>query len=107
MNLADLRAFMGNLLDYDPTNVTYTNQLTDLLNDAQTRILTDRPWSFSIVEEDVETRTDVAVSLACANGSSQATGTGSRSRRRPSGRARPSTALQCASTGESTKSHTS
>ena len=76
MNLADLRAFMGNLLDYDPTNVTYTSQLTDLLNDAQTRILTDRPWSFSIVEEDVETRTDVAVSLACTNGSSQATGSG-------------------------------
>lgn len=76
MNLADLRAFMGNLLDYDPTNVTYENQMTDLLNDAQTRILTDRPWSFSIVEEDVEVRTDVSVSLNCTNGSSQVTGTG-------------------------------
>ena len=67
---------MGNLLDYDPTNVTYENQLTDLLNDAQTRILTDRPWSFSIVEDDLDVVTDVAVTLAATNGSATVTGTG-------------------------------
>ena len=76
MNLADLRAFMGNLLDYDPTNVTYENQLTDLLNDAQTRILTDRPWSFSVVEDDLQVRTDVVVTVSATNGSSTVTGTG-------------------------------
>ena len=76
MNLEALRSFMGNLLDYDPTNVTYENQLTDLLNDAQTRILTDRPWSFSIVEDDLDVVTDVAVTLAATNGSATVTGTG-------------------------------
>jgi len=76
MNLADLRAFLGNLLDYDPTNVTYENQLTTLLNDAQTRILTDRPWSFSVVEDDLEVRTDAPFTLAATNGSATVTGTG-------------------------------
>jgi hypothetical protein len=76
MNLADLRAFMGNLLDYDPTNVTYENQITDLLNDAQTRILTDRPWAFSVVEDDLEVRTDAVVTVTATNGSSTLTGTG-------------------------------
>jgi hypothetical protein len=42
MNLADLRAYVGNLLDYDPTNTTYDGQLDALLNDAQSRLLTDR-----------------------------------------------------------------
>ncbi len=76
MNLSDLRDFVGNLLDYDPTNATYEGQLDALLNDAQTRILTDRPWSFSIVEEDVDVDTDVSVTVGATNGSATLTGTG-------------------------------
>jgi hypothetical protein len=36
MNLGDLIDFCGNLLDYDPVNTTYREQLVALLNDDQT-----------------------------------------------------------------------
>ena len=47
MRLIELLDFCGNLLDYDPSNPTYRDQLVTLLNDAQTRCLTDRPWAFA------------------------------------------------------------
>ena len=50
MNLGELLDFCGNLLDYDPVNTTYRAQLVSLLNDAQTRTLTDRPWAFASQE---------------------------------------------------------
>lgn len=75
MNLGSLRDFCGNLLDYDPTNATYETQLTALLNDAQSRILTDKPWDFCQREGDVDVRNDQAVTgLGLVNGSATVTG---------------------------------
>ena len=76
MNLADLRAFVGNLLDYDPTNETYATQLDSLLNDAQARLLTDRAWDFCQVERTVTIPTDDVSSFAVINGSSTVAGAG-------------------------------
>ena len=39
MNLSELRSYCGSLLDYDPINPTYTQELTSFLNDAQGRLL--------------------------------------------------------------------
>ena len=76
MNLGELIDFVGNLLDYDPTNSTYRKQLVSLLNDAQSRILTDRPWDFSIRERVLSVYTDATLSSnAFTNGSSTVTGT--------------------------------
>ena len=69
MNLGQLIDFVGNLLDYDPTNSTYREQLVNLLNDAQTRILTDRPWEFAQKDRKVQAWTDVTVTLNLINGS--------------------------------------
>lgn len=76
VNLADLRAYVGNLLDYDPTNSTYDEQLDNLLNDAQTRLLTDRAWMFCQRESTVTVPTDATSSFSVSNGSATVAGSG-------------------------------
>ena len=73
MNLSALRDYCGSLLDYDPINPTYTAELTSFLNDAQQRLLGDRPWSFLVTEQVIKTRTDVSRSLVFTNGSASVT----------------------------------
>ena len=58
MNLGQLIDFVGNLLDYDPTNATYRGQLVSLLNDSQTNVLTDRPWPFAMKDRKLKVWTD-------------------------------------------------
>ena len=74
MNLGTLLDFVGNLLDYDPTNATYREQLVALMNDAQTRLLTDRPWSFAQRERQLQVWTDTTISVSVVNGSASVTG---------------------------------
>lgn len=76
MNLQDLRAYCGSLLDYDPVNPTYTGELDGFLNDAQQRILGDRAWDFLTTEGVLQARADVSISLGFTNGSSSVSGTG-------------------------------
>jgi len=76
VNLADLRAFVGNLLDYDPTNETYDTQLDALLNDAQVRLLTDRAFDFCQREMDLIIPTDDTASFSVNNGSATVAGAG-------------------------------
>jgi len=76
MNLGDLLDFVGNLLDYDPSNPTYREQLVSLLNDAQTRCLTDRPWSFASSDRKLQVWTDTTLSLTFTLNAADATGTG-------------------------------
>ena len=76
MNLGELLDFCGNLLDYDPSNDTYRSQLVSLLNDAQTRTLTDRPWAFASRDRQLRVFTDTTLSLGFTNGQAQVTGSG-------------------------------
>jgi len=73
MHLQDLRDFVANLVDYDPTNETYTAQLTQLLNQVQKTVLTDRPWDFAQREGDTTVWTDVSYEISVVNGSSTVT----------------------------------
>ena len=74
MNLGELIDFAGNLLDYDPVNDTYREQLVSLLNDAQTQILTDRPWSLAQIDRSLAVYTDLASTVTLTNGSGVMTG---------------------------------
>lgn len=74
MNLGNLIDFCGNLLDYDPVNPTYREQLVALLNDSQTRLLTDRHWSFAQKERDLRVYTDMVFDVALTGASSTAVG---------------------------------
>jgi len=73
MNLLDLLNFCGNLLDYDPVNETYREQLVSLLNDAQSRLLTEKHWAFAQRERELEVYADVALTLIFAAGSNLVT----------------------------------
>ena len=68
MNLGQLVDFVGNLLDYDPTNTAYREQLVNLLNDAQTRCLTDRPWAFAMRDRVLKVFTDGSQDIGYTNG---------------------------------------
>lgn len=74
MNLGQLIDYVGNLLDYDPTNETYQAQLVAILNDAQTRILTDRPWDFAMRDRTLRVWTDTTLSFGVTNGSATVNG---------------------------------
>lgn len=74
MNLGQLIDFVGNLLDYDPSNSTYREQLVALINDAQTRILTDRPWDFAQRDRKVKAWTDTTADFNFTAGSDLVTG---------------------------------
>jgi hypothetical protein len=74
VHLGDLIDFVGNLLDYDPTNTTYREQLVSILNDAQTHILTDRPWPFAMKDRKLKVWTDDTFTFNFVNGSNQITG---------------------------------
>ena len=74
MNLGQLIDYVGNLLDYDPTNETYRAQLVAILNDAQTRILTDRPWDFAMRDRTLRVWTDTTLSFGVTNGSATVNG---------------------------------
>ena len=76
MHLGDLIDFVGNLLDYDPTNTTYREQLVSILNDAQTHILTDRPWPFAMKDRKLKVWTDDTFNFNFTFGSNQITGVG-------------------------------
>lgn len=76
MNLGDLLDFVGNLLDYDPSNTVYRKQLVSLLNDAQSRLLTDRHWDFAGRDRRLQVWTDIpAQTITVTVGSAQFTGT--------------------------------
>jgi len=76
VNLGHLIDFVGNLLDYDPTNSTYRAQLVSILNDAQTRILTDRPWPFAMKERTLRVWTDDTFPFGFTSGSALVAGVG-------------------------------
>lgn len=75
MNLGQLTAYIGNLLDYDPTNSTYSEQLADIVNEAQTRVLTDRAWDFAQKQQTLKVYTDETHSVNLTNGNTAVSGT--------------------------------
>ena len=60
MNLSDLKQYVGNVIDYDPTaNPAYSDQLGRIISDAYERIYTEKPWTFCQKEVELEAKPDV------------------------------------------------
>ena len=64
---------VANIVDYDPSVEAYSNQITDLLNDAYYRLFSEKPFTFAQKEEIVVARGDLTYSLGLTNGSSAVT----------------------------------
>lgn len=59
MNLADLRDFVANVLDYNVQgNTKYRAQVDSLLTDAHDRIITEKPFDFAQTEVELKARKD-------------------------------------------------
>jgi len=73
MNLRDLKNYVGNVIDYDPTaNDTYSDQLARIISDAYERIYTEKPWTFCQKDVEITARPDVTfTAISVTNGNDQ------------------------------------
>ena len=68
MRLVDLRDMVANIVDYDPSVEAYSNQITDLLNDAYYRLFSEKPFTFAQKEEIVVAYSDVSLTVTTVVG---------------------------------------
>ena len=62
MNLAEMRAMVGSIVDYDPNVQTYKDEVNRVLNELYLDFFTDRPWKFAQETEEIQVYRDVTVS---------------------------------------------
>jgi hypothetical protein len=62
-DLKALRAYVANVLDYDPSNTTYARQVDDLLNEADRSICSSKPFTFINKATDVTAYKDRSTSV--------------------------------------------
>lgn len=72
-DLQALRAYVANVLDYDPTNPTYKTQVDRLLNEADRRICTEKLYTFAQTTVEVRVNADAAAEITATLGSSNIT----------------------------------
>jgi len=63
MNLQDIRQYIANIIDYDPsTNREYTQQIDDIINHHYRMLFSEKAFTFAQKEEKIEVYADVEVS---------------------------------------------
>ena len=67
MNLAEMRAMVGSIVDYDPNVQTYRDEVNRILNELYLDFFTDRPWKFAQETEEVQIYKDVTVTDGVIN----------------------------------------
>jgi hypothetical protein len=66
--LLSLRAFVANVLDYDPTNPGYARQIDALLNEAAGQICNEKGFTFAQSTSEVTAYKDQTVDIAFGSG---------------------------------------
>ena len=61
MNLAEMRAMVGSIVDYDPNVQTYRDEVNRILNELYLDFFTDRPWKFAQETQEVQVYKDVTI----------------------------------------------
>ena len=75
-DLKALREYVANVLDYDPSNTTYSRQVDDLLNEADREICSAKPFTFINKATEVTAYKDRSESITFTNGSTAITTVG-------------------------------
>ena len=80
MNLGDLRAMVGSIVDYDPDVTTYQDEVTEILNQLYLDFFSDKRWQFAqktskLVARPDQTATDAAYDGTAASGDTNITTT--------------------------------
>ena len=47
MKLSEIRSYIGNILDYQPSITSYQNQLNDVINENYFRLFSEKPFTFA------------------------------------------------------------
>ena len=75
-DLKSLREFVANVLDYNPTNATYKNELDKLINEADRRICSEKPWPWINKIADITAHADTVGTVTFTNGTAVITTAG-------------------------------
>lgn len=61
MNLKELREYIGNVIDYEPTgNTEYERQLNEIINEQYRRLFSEKPFTFAQKEVKLKCFTDIS-----------------------------------------------
>jgi hypothetical protein len=75
-DLKALREYVANVLDYDPSNTTYSRQVDDLINEADRAICSSKPFTFINKATDITAYKDRSESITFTNGATLITTAG-------------------------------
>tara|TARA_R100001594_G_scaffold6004_2_gene17675 strand:+ start:10544 stop:11830 length:1287 start_codon:yes stop_codon:yes gene_type:complete len=76
MKLSEIRSYIGNILDYQPSITSYQNQLNDVINENYFRLFSEKPFTFAQKQVLVSaTKDDELASITVTNNSATITST--------------------------------
>ena len=73
MNLGDLRAMVGSIVDYDPDVTTYQDEVTEILNQLYLDFFSDKRWQFAQKTSKLLARADQTATDAAYDGTASDT----------------------------------
>jgi hypothetical protein len=76
MRLSEIRDYITNILDYDPTNTTFDGQTDDVINDCYRRLFSEKPFIFAQKEAIIQAQKDESLTITPSSGNNSATTTG-------------------------------
>ena len=68
MNLSEIRAMVGSIVDYSPDVQTYKDEVTRVVNQLYLEMFADRKWQFAQKSRDLTARGDVTTTASSSSG---------------------------------------
>lgn len=76
MKLSEIRDYIGNILDYQPSITAYQNQLNDIINENYFKLFAEKPFTFAQKEVLINANPDVSISIGVTQNSASITSAG-------------------------------
>jgi len=76
MKLSEIREYIGNILDYQPSITSYQNQLNDIINENYFKLFSEKPFTFAQKQVLINANADVSISIGVTQNSASITSTG-------------------------------
>ncbi len=76
MKLSEIREYIGNILDYQPSITSYQNQLNDIINENYFKLFSEKPFTFAQKQVLINANADVSISIGVGLNSASITSAG-------------------------------
>ena len=76
MKLSEIRDYIGNILDYQPSITAYQNQLNDIINENYFKLFSEKPFTFAQKQVLINANADVSISIGVGLNSASITSAG-------------------------------